>query len=73
VWDGAGDRVLDPLDPEQTGSRQRVTSALTFWPTEFSRLRAQGAVDLPSFRDGPDLSAFLALEVLVGTHGAHSF
>lgn len=63
----------DDLDPEWTRSRHRATIALTFWPTEFSRLRAQGGVDVPRWLDAPIWSAFLAMEISVGAHGAHKF
>jgi hypothetical protein len=63
----------DPLDTEWTGNRQRLSANVTFWPTEFSRLRLQGATDLVGWRDRPDHSVFLALEVVMGAHGAHSF
>ncbi|PTL78215.1 zinc-regulated TonB-dependent outer membrane receptor [Vitiosangium sp. GDMCC 1.1324] len=63
----------DPLDPEWTANRQRLSANVTFWPTEFSRLRLQGATDLAGWRDHPDYSVFLALEVVMGAHGAHSF
>jgi hypothetical protein len=65
--------VADPLDPEWTANRQRVSANVTFWPTEFSRLRLQGATDLASWRDHPDYSLFLALEVVMGAHGSHAF
>lgn len=62
----------DYLDPDWTGPRQRVSANLTYWPTEFSRLRLQGNLDLPAWRE-PILGAFLALEVVIGAHGAHKF
>jgi len=63
----------DPLDPEWTKGRPRGTAALTFWPTEFSRVRLQGSVDrAPGVRD-PVLAAFLAFEFSAGAHGAHTF
>jgi hypothetical protein len=64
---------LDALDPEWTSTRQRITAATTFWPTEFSRLRLQGATDLVGWREEPDWSVFLAFEFSVGAHGAHAF
>jgi hypothetical protein len=73
AYDLAGDRAPDPLDPEQTAERHRGTTAVTFWPTEFSRLRAQGSVDLPAWRDEPIWAAMFAMEVVVGSHGAHRF
>lgn len=68
-----GKVAADPLDPLWTESRQRTSLVLTFFPTEFSRLRLQTAADLPAWRDRPDFSAFLALEVVAGAHGAHAF
>lgn len=63
----------DPLDPEWTEPRQRASVALTFYPSHFSRIRAQGSLDDPQFRNEPIWAAILALEVLVGAHGAHEF
>jgi len=71
--DLGGERTVDPLDPEQTDARHRGTLSNTFWPTEFSRLRLQGSADFPGWRPQPILAAFLALEVVVGAHGAHKF
>ena len=63
----------DSLDPEWDASRSRVALAFTFWPTEFSRIRAQGSMDAPGWEERPRFAAFLAFEVVVGAHGAHSF
>ncbi|WP_208726669.1 zinc-regulated TonB-dependent outer membrane receptor [Corallococcus terminator] len=63
----------DPLDPEWIADRQRISASVTFWPTEFSRLRLQAATDRVGWRATPDYSAFLALEVVTGAHGAHAF
>lgn len=64
--------VPDPLDPQWTETRNRFTADLTFWPTEFSRLRVQGSFDDAGWQD-PVWAAFLAFEVVVGAHGAHAF
>ena len=69
--DQNGDPAPDPLDPEWTKNRRRWSLALTHYPTEFSRFRLQGARDVglePSV-----WSVFLAAEVAIGAHGAHSF
>jgi hypothetical protein len=63
----------DYLDPEWTGDRQRYTANVTFWPSEFSRLRLQGSVDRPAWLPTPTYAAFLAVEFVVGAHGAHAF
>jgi len=70
--DDGGAGLGDDLDPAWTDDRQRVSANLTFWPTEFSRLRAQGSVDLPAWAD-PIWAAFLAVEISVGAHAAHKF
>lgn len=62
----------DPLDPEWVRSRHRTSASLTFWPSEFSRLRVQVSRDDPGYRDAV-WAAFLAAEVVAGAHGAHAF
>ncbi|WP_426751282.1 zinc-regulated TonB-dependent outer membrane receptor [Myxococcus sp. Y35] len=68
-----GERVTDPLDPEWTEERNRVSANVTFWPTEFSRLRLQAARDRAGWRDEAGYSLMLALELVTGAHGAHAF
>jgi hypothetical protein len=68
-----GQVAPDPLDPEWTATRQRISTNVTFWPTEFSRLRLQAANDRVGWRDEPDYSVFLTLEAVMGAHGAHAF
>jgi hypothetical protein len=63
----------DPLDPDWNTLRQRVSANLTFWPTEFSRVRLQAATDAAGWREQPDYSVFLSMEVVMGAHGAHAF
>ena len=73
TMDTAGEIVVDPLDPDQSDDRHRGTVNVTFWPTEFSRLRLQGSGDFPGWRPEPIWAGFFAFEVLIGTHGAHKF
>jgi hypothetical protein len=68
-----GAAVTDPLDPDWTEDRHRVSANVTFWPTEFSRLRLQAATDRVGWRESPDYSVFLAFELVSGAHGAHAF
>jgi hypothetical protein len=77
-WGGAararrGRVEVDPLDPEWTGDRHRTSAAVTYEPTEFSRVRLQGSVDAPTWREDPIGALFLAFEFAVGAHGAHKF
>lgn len=74
--DGDGEWIgeyVDPLDPDWWKGRHRASLALTFWPSEFSRLRAQASVDHPRWLPEPILAGFLTLEVAIGAHGAHAF
>lgn len=61
----------DPLDPEWTQLRTRWSLSLTHYPTEFSRFRLQGSRDAGF--EHPVWAGFLAAEVVVGAHGAHTF
>lgn len=66
-------QAQDYLDPEWVDHRHRVTAALSFFPTEFSRLRVQSGIDVPTWQDDPVVSVMAALELLIGAHGAHTF
>jgi hypothetical protein len=72
-FDLDGRSTIDPLDPEWTGARHRLSAALTHRPTEFSRFRLQSSADLPDFRPEPIYAVFLTAELAVGAHGAHAF
>ncbi len=63
----------DPLDSFWTAPRHRGALSATWWPTEFSRLRLQGNVDRPQWRDGWEWGVLLNAEFTVGAHGAHEF
>ena len=58
-------------DPER-GRRWRISPNLTWYPSEFSKIRLQYNFDE---RDniGPDHSIWLQFEFLLGSHGAHKF
>ncbi len=61
----------DPAEVVWSNDRQRVSAQTTFFPSHFSRLRLQY-----SFDDRPDArvhGVMLALEALIGAHGAHGF
>lgn len=64
--------IGDALDPEWVSTRQRASANITFWPTEFSRLRAQYAYDHRALAQHSH-AALLAIELVVGAHGAHKF
>jgi hypothetical protein len=68
----SGGLVSDTLDPEWIGLRQRAAGSLTFWPTEFSRLRLQAWGDFAAWQDA-SYGAALSIEYVVGAHGAHKF
>lgn len=64
----------DYLDSDRAGSRQRYSMSLSFRPTEFSRIRLQGAFDhnrfAPHEKSG---SVLLQLEVNFGVHPPHAY
>lgn len=68
----AGAAIEDPLDPEWGSSRQRISANLTFWPTEFSRIRLQGRTALGTSAP-TEHALMLAFEFSVGAHAAHVF
>lgn len=61
------------IDGAFAANLQRVSANLTFWPTEFSRLRLQGATTLPGGGRDSQWSVMTAFEFAVGAHGAHAF
>ena len=54
------------------GERERVSPALTFYPSEFSKIRLQYNYDHGEMF-GNAHSVWLQLEFLLGAHGAHKF
>lgn len=64
--------TTDPLDPA-TGNRWRGSSNLTFYPSEFSKIRLQYNYDKSDDLDDPIHAIFLQFEFLTGAHGAHIF
>ncbi len=60
------------FDPDFRSDRARVTPALTFHPTEFSKLRLE--YDYDHLGDmGGEHSVWLQMEFVLGAHGAHKF
>lgn len=54
------------------GERTRVSPGLTFYPSEFSKLRLQYNYDHGQYF-GTDHSIWMQVEFLLGAHGAHKF
>jgi hypothetical protein len=63
--------AYDPQDPFR-GERTRVAPNLTFYPSEFSKLRLQYNYDLGEYF-GTAHSVWFQVEFLLGAHGAHKF
>jgi hypothetical protein len=61
------------LDLAWTSKRQRIAANVTFWPSEFSRLRLQSSADLAAWQPRTVWAVMLAFEFAVGAHGAHAF
>jgi hypothetical protein len=62
-----------PLDDSLEGSRNRYAAQVTWHPTHFSRLRFQVSYDMPNWREEGIWASMLALEVLAGAHGSHTY
>ena len=54
------------------GERERVSPALTYYPSEFSKIRLQYNYDHGELF-GNQHSIWLQVEFLLGAHGAHKF
>lgn len=73
AFDGAGVSYDSETDPARD-LRQRITGVVTFYPSEFSKLRLQYAYDRAQFLPRSDAhSVYLQAEILFGVHGAHRF
>lgn len=53
--------------------RLRLSPNITFYPTEFSKIRLQYDYDNILGRDRTEHSVFVQFEILLGSHGAHKF
>ncbi|HEY6070933.1 MAG TPA: hypothetical protein VIU85_06130 [Chthoniobacterales bacterium] len=73
-YDAEDSRFTDDLDRQ---SRSRISANLTWYPTEFSKIRLQynhDFLDETFFLAGRDVdSVFLQFEFILGAHGAHKF
>lgn len=61
--------ATDPLGFE----RWRLSPNITFYPSEFSKIRLQYNYDTILGNDSTEHSVFLQFEFLLGSHGAHKF
>jgi hypothetical protein len=66
-----GDDAAFGADPDRD-ERWRISPALTFYPTEYSKIRLQYNYD-DRWREGTDHSIWLQFEFLLGAHGAHKY
>jgi hypothetical protein len=73
-YDAQDSRYTDDIDRQ---SRSRISANLTWYPTEFSKIRLQynhDFLDETFFLAGRDVdSVFLQFEFILGSHGAHKF
>jgi len=70
---GTGDAAYDTESDPLRDSRQRYSAVLSYYPSEFSKLRLQYNYDRAQFISDAAHSAFLQFEILFGAHGAHKF
>lgn len=70
-WATGNNTLIDGIDVGR-GDRTRLSPALTWYPTEFSKIRVQYNYDQGQhFAD--EHSVWVQLEFLLGAHGAHQF
>jgi hypothetical protein len=73
-YDAQDSKFTDDVDRQ---SRSRISANLTWYPTEFSKIRLQynhDFLDETFFLAGRDVdSVFLQFEFILGAHGAHKF
>jgi hypothetical protein len=62
---------FDPMDPFR-GERYRISPVVTWYPSEFSKIRLQYNQDQGEFF-GTQQSVWMQVEFLLGAHGAHKF
>jgi hypothetical protein len=67
-----GNTGADDANDVFRGERTRFSPVLTFYPSEFSKLRLQYNYDHGELF-GTDHSVWLQMEFLLGAHGAHKF
>jgi hypothetical protein len=67
-----GNRGADDANDSFRGERWRLSPALTFYPSEFSKIRLQYDLDEGKYI-GMQHSVWLQLEFLLGAHAAHKF
>ena len=66
-------RTLASNDPLRD-DRRRYSAALTFYPSEFSKIRLQYDRDVAEhLLDDSESSLFLQYEFIFGAHGGHKF
>jgi hypothetical protein len=65
------DGAYDPSDVFR-GERTRISPDITFYPTEFSKIRLQYSYDHGELF-GNEHSVWMQVEFLLGSHGAHKF
>lgn len=59
--------------PAITTLRHRISPAVTFYPSEFSKVRLQYDYDKAEEFESAQQAVHFQLEFLIGTHGAHKF
>ena len=67
-----GNHAANDANDVFRGERVRLSPGLTFYPSEFSKLRLQYNYDRGQ-HFGEDHSVWLQMEFLLGAHGAHKF
>ncbi|MFQ5597189.1 MAG: hypothetical protein ACE5GK_03980 [Nitrospiria bacterium] len=64
--------ATDPADP-RTGDRRRLSANLSYYPSEFSKIRLQYNNDRSDDLAEAIHAVFLQFEFMIGAHAAHTF
>ena len=67
-----GDHLAEGGDPLARAARTRVSPAITWFPSEFSKLRLQYNHEWRQFEHDAD-AVWLQFEYMIGSHAAHKF
>lgn len=70
---GTGDTLIDIHDDAERVQRERMSSVLSYRPSEFSRLRLQHNFDQTDYLESDAHSVWLGFDIVLGKHPAHNY
>ncbi|MDD2942607.1 MAG: hypothetical protein PHC51_06530 [bacterium] len=70
---GSGDTLIALNDDEERVERSRISSLLSYRPSEFSRLRLQYNYDQTDYLESNSHTVWLGFDIVLGKHPAHNY